>query len=81
MLMDAAAILKLMHDGGHLAMTALVVAAWWYERKQSQALRDDNKALQEKLFELASAQIQSNLKHEAALDALKSVLHSLLNKD
>ena len=81
MFTDAATILKILHDGGHTAITALAIAAWWYERKQSHLERAENKALQAKLFDLASAQISANLRHEAALDALKGVLHALLGKD
>lgn len=75
MLPDALAFLKMFHDGGlNLAMAALGVAAWWYERKQNQLMRDEQRVLQDKLFELAKAQISSNIKQEAALDALKLIL-------
>lgn len=67
---DLAQMVRLLHEGGTHTFTALAILAWWWERR-------DNRALRVKLLELATAQMHSNLKHEAALDSLKLVIQSI----
>jgi hypothetical protein len=61
-------VLKLVEHIGLPATTGLIgLFAWMWERKQ-------NQAMQAKLMELVSAQIQAAMKVEMALDAIRSLL-------
>ena len=48
-------------EGGPYAISLAGWLAWFYERRQ-------NKEHQDKMFELAQAQIEATIKHEAAIE-------------
>lgn len=59
--------------GGAYSIAVFGWLAWWYERRT-------NRENMEKLIELASAQIQAALKHEAALSANTRLMERMMDR-
>lgn len=72
--MDVAVeVAKLLREGGPWAVTAIAIAAWVWERKE-------NKALQKSILELATAQTEAVIKHEASVATLKELLSAFIGR-
>jgi len=59
--------------GGPYAIGLIGWAAWWYERRI-------NKENNERLIDLATAQIEATLKHESALAANTRLMERMLDR-
>jgi hypothetical protein len=66
-------IAKTVIEGGPYAVGIFGWIAWWYERKQ-------NKENGDKLFGLATAQIQATVKHEEAIRANTRLMEHFLER-
>ena len=72
-------ILKLLSSGDAVAGIAAIVlilsapgwVAWWHERQE-------NKESNERMFELATAQIEATTKQEAAIQAQSKLLERII---
>jgi hypothetical protein len=66
-------IVTALMKGGPYAIGLIGWAAWWYERRIN---RENN----DKLIELATAQIQATLKHETALAANTRLMERVIGR-
>jgi hypothetical protein len=70
MIEDASALAQILQTGGSMAVAAIAIGAWYYERRQ-------NQGMQTALLDLAKAQIASSLKLEITLDSVKTIVSAL----
>lgn len=66
-------VVKTLLEGGPIALASLCMLAYFWERKK-------NDEAQEKLMELARAQIESTLKHEQSIKTNTEILKRFLDK-
>jgi len=64
---------SIIKEGGPYAITTLALVWGYFERKERQGS-------QKNMFELATRQIEANLKLEASVTALKDVLMQISNR-
>jgi len=72
--MDSAIELaKLLQNGGPWAVSAFMITAWIWERRE-------NRLLQKSILELATAQTEAVVKHEVAIATLKELLSQFISQ-
>ena len=66
-------VFEIMSAGTPAALSTFMIVFWWLERK-------DRKELQKQIFELATKQIESQMKLDSSLTALKDLINLISNR-
>jgi predicted negative regulator of RcsB-dependent stress response len=68
-MMDPKVVFDLLQTGGPIGMAAVFCWMWWLERQ-------DRKAAESQLFELATASVETSTKTEVALSTLTRLIET-----
>jgi len=66
-------VVQMVVEGGPYALGVLGWLAWWYERRQ-------NKENGDRLFGLATAQVETTVRHEGAIKSISKLMEHFLNR-
>jgi hypothetical protein len=66
-----------LQTGGSAAIALVAIGAWWFERTDRKAEREDNRRLQEKIIEMAMTQVVATEKHEQAIRSMTESFHQV----
>ena len=67
-------IWDIVQTGGPASVAFFAIVAWWIERRDHRAERDSNRELQQKVIDMAMAQVTQAAKSESAIIQLTDVM-------
>jgi len=66
---------EVLQHGGPASVAFFALVAWYFERRDHRAERDSNREIQQKVIDMAMAQVEQAAKSEAAIRSLTDVLN------